>query len=84
MVWRPYSQAQWRRFLEVRRRVDEEAATLLLRVGRHQLRAPLAADTVQVSPSGVVRECGIMTDKNASFRPIETAPEWSPEVFDTC
>ena len=25
-----------------------------------------------------------MTDENERFRPIETAPEWSHEVFDTC
>ena len=26
----------------------------------------------------------IMTGENWRFRPIETAPAWSPEVFDTC
>ena len=25
-----------------------------------------------------------MTGENERFRPIETAPEWSHEVFDTC
>ena len=25
-----------------------------------------------------------MTGENQRFRPIETAPEWSDEVFDTC
>ena len=26
----------------------------------------------------------MMTGGNERFRPIETAPEWSHEVFDTC
>ena len=25
-----------------------------------------------------------MTGENEEFRPIETAPEWSDDVFDTC
>ncbi|GEM_PF-4215271 len=25
-----------------------------------------------------------MTGENEKFRPIETAPEWNHEVFDTC
>ena len=33
---------------------------------------------------GVEQGPGVMTAGNARFRPIETAPEWSHEVFDTC
>ena len=33
---------------------------------------------------GVERGPGIMTGENERFRPIDTAPEWSDDVFDTC
>ena len=33
---------------------------------------------------GVEREPRIMTDGNERLRPIETGPEWSDDVFDTC
>jgi len=72
--------------LEVRGRVDGETETPR-QAWRYLWRGRLLAHAVQVSsiqPSEAAQGLRIVTCKSIRFRPIETAPEWSPEVFDTC
>ncbi len=86
MAWLPHIQARWSQFLETRGHVDGETETPR-QAWRELSRGCLPEHALRVSsiqPSDVAQGPGIMTGKNVKFRPIETAPEWSPEVFDTC